>query len=281
MDNNLFNISMASLFITATYEKLLKLEFIDLTDGVEYEDTINNLKRYVDMENEFYHKLTKIDIDTYFNLIKDIHRFNNQVDARIYSRMNDIKRINDGNISIDNNILLSSVISSKLTIDILKNVHNKIKELEDNSEFTVDDVMSLQLYETRFMYHYLTSNYFIERLSLENNFDLNEIPGYSYQDIEKRFNIQFINNIQNNFYNYVIESLNQLTNIKSDDKYLLIYSSIFEIARIEAMLPYLNSDSINKLLATIEEHTIKYDSNSALRKIKKIINKRKEEFNDR
>ena len=278
MNEGLFKVGTSSVIICATYHRLIELSYANMEDTSEYLELIEKLKIYIKAENELYHNLSKGEVDNYFALINNKTIFNNSIDGRIYTRMTDIKRIYDSNPVIDGNILLSSVISSKLTIDILKNVEEKIAELYDNMEMNDDDINMLKLYSKRFKFYYLTTNYFIENLALNANFDVKKIPSYSYQDIENRFNIKFINNIQNNFYNYVITSLNELSLLKSENKYIMIYTKLFEVARIEAMLPYLNLDSLNKILSYITDHKIKCDSNSAIKKVKKIIIKRKEEF---
>ena len=281
MNETLFKISTTSLIIISSYNKLVNLALADMEDTLEYQEYLEKIKKYVNYENELYQSLTKKDINEYDTLMQNISRFDNQVDARIYSRINDIKRIKNNQPVINNNILLSSVISSKLTIDILKNVDHIISNLTENEELDETDITMLNLYNKRYKHHYLASNYFIERLSLEHNFNLDNIPSYSYEDIEDKFNIRFLDNIQNNFYDYVIASLDELANMHSDNKYILIYSSIFEIARIKSIIEYLDLNSLNKLFTLINEHKTKYDCNSALRKVRKIIIKKKEEFNDR
>ena len=65
-----------------------------------------------------------------------------------------------------------------------------------------------------------------------------------------------------------------------NDRYLVTYSSLFECARIEALLPYLNIDEVNSILNLYDDSKYRYDANGALRKVKKIIQKRKEEFSE-
>ena len=279
MNDNLFCIGISNSIIIATYHRLINLCYADMDDSDEYNDLIEKLKSYVTVENEYYLNLTAEELNRYFELIGNTTKFSNHFDARIYTRMNETKKKYEGTPVIDGNILLSSIISSKITIDVLKGVERKINALGESDEFDSQDMLMMHMYSKRYKLHYLTTNFFIERLALEHNFDIEALPTYTYQDIEKRFGVRFINNIQNNFCDYVISSLDELANLNTDDKYLLIYTKFFEIARIEAMLPYLNLESLNKITTFITDHSIKYDSNSALVKVRKIIDKRKEEFN--
>lgn len=279
MGNNLFNISLSSLIITATYQRLINMDYADLAGSSEYQEMITKLERYISVEADYYSMLTSDDINNYFNLLKNVTSFNNQVDGRIYTRMNDIRRIRMNNPLVNDKVLLSSIISSKLTIDILKNVNAKIADLAKNKELDDTDVYMLELYHKRYKYHYLTSNSYIEDLSLKNNFDIEKLPSYTYYEVEREYGFEFVDNIQNNFYDYVMASLDELSGIQSNDKYLVSYISLFELARIEAVIPYLSLDSLNKLLLYIHQHMTKYDSNSALRRARKIIHKKKEEFN--
>lgn len=278
MTNNLFNISVASTIITGYYQKIINLAYYDREDSDEYKETIKKLKDYIEVERNYYLALDENDIAEYFKRIKNKTSFGNPIDGRIYMRISDVKKIYEGNPVIDGDKLLSSIISSKITIDVLKNVELKIIELNSTDTMDEEDKMLLSLYGKQFKFHYLTSNPFIEQLAIDNEFDINRMPSYSYQEIEDSFKLKFVNNIQDNFYNYIIASLDELANIQCNDKYLLIYTKLFETARIESMLPYLNIDSLNKLICYIGNHDIKYSSNSALTKIKKLIMKRKEEF---
>lgn len=279
MTNNLFNISVASTIITGYYQKLINLALTYCEDSSEFKDTIEKLKECVRVEHDFYLALDDNDINEYFKHIKNKTSFSNKIDGRIYMRISNIKKIYEGNPVIDGDKLLSSIISSKITIDVLKNVEQKIIEINNTDTMDEEDKAFLSLYSKYYKFHYLSANPFIENLAFDNEFDIAKIPSYSYQDIEDSFKVKFVNNIQGNFYNYIIASLDELANIQSDDKYLLIYTKLFETARIESMLPYLNIDSLNKLISYINNHNIKYNSNSALTKVRKLIMKRKEEFN--
>lgn len=280
MSNNLFNASLASGIVTALNLKLLNLTLSNMEDTDEYNELMDTLKTSVKTENKYYHDLTNMDIHMYFDFIKGTKKFSNPADARVYLRMQDEKRIRDGSKLIGSGILLSSVISSKLTIDILKNIDIKLNNLEDNDEVNIEDIEILKMYAKRYKMHYLSSNYFIERLSLEHNYNLDKIPSYSFYDIEKKFNIQFIDKSREAFTNYVLTSIKELASLKHDDKYLVTYSSLFECARIEALLPYLNIDEVNSILHLYDDSKYRYDANGALRKVKKIIQKRKEEFSE-
>ena len=85
---------------------------------------------------------------------------------------------------------------------------------------------------------------------------------------------------QNIIYNYVVSSIEELANFETDDKYLLSYISIFEVARVKVMLPYLNKESLESIMELYKQNKFSYDKNGALRKVKKLINKRKEEFSE-
>ena len=202
MTNNIFMVSVSSGIVTALNLKLLGLVLTNMEDTDEYNDLINKLKTAVKAENDYYHNLTDMDIHMYFEFIKGYTKFKNPTDARVYLRMQDEKRIRDGSQVVSNGILLGSIISSKITIDILKNIDDKLDNMDDNEEVNFEDLEILKLYAKRFKMHYLSSNYFIERLSLEHNYDLDKIPGYSFYDVEKKFNINFIDKSRDTFIFY-------------------------------------------------------------------------------
>ena len=276
MNNTLLNIGLSSLVVTAAYNKLYQMSYMNQEDSEEYKEEITKLKKYIQVENEYYHELTDNDIATYFQLIANKTKFDNVADARIYSRMNEIKKQKENSPAI---APLSMTIASKVLIDVLKIVNKRINAIEANDDIDDTDITMLEIHTKRFNYHYLSANSFIEQMALECNFDINEIPTIEYTDIEKQYNVSLVKHIQKEFSDYIIGSLNELANLKSDDKYIRIYLSIFEAARVEAMLPYLNLESLDKVLSYINTHSTKYDSNGALRKVRKLIIKRKEEFN--
>ena len=280
MTNNIFNASVATSIVTALNLKLLSFAIINLEDSREYKEILDNLKKAVKAENSYYNALSDMEIHMYFDFIKGVKKFANMSDARVYARMKDEKRIRDGSKVVNDNILLSSIISSKLTIDILKNIDSKIIDLDRDNSLEIDDIEMLKMYAKRFKYHYLSSNYFIEMLSIEHGYDLDSIPSYTFGDIENRFGVPFVEQSRETFRGYVLAAIKELASLKTDDKYALAYSSLFECARIETLLPYLNSDDIDEILHLYDDSKYRYDANSALRKVKKIILKRKEEFSE-
>ena len=46
------------------------------------------------------------------------------------------------------------------------------------------------------------------------------------------------------------------------------------------MLPYLNKENLEKIMELFETNKYSYDKNGALRKVKKLVKKRKEEFSE-
>ena len=276
-NETLFKINIASLIISLIYDKIIKYDLIDMGDSLECQEYIDKLSQCIKVEQDLYRHATKEDVSTYFNLIKGIRRFDSTKDSRIYNRMNDKKRMNEKQHMVDT-VLLSSIISSKLIIDVIKGVDYKINNLKTNDEVDNYDIYILKLYNKRMKYHYLGSNDFIESLAIKYNFNINEIPSYDFKAIEDRCGFKFLDAIKSILLNYVMDSIRELADLKIDDKYLLLYTSLFEISRVEAILPYLDEEAIDKVILMYTNYKYSYDSNSALRKVKKIIYKRKEEF---
>ena len=121
MSINLFNAGVASTIIASHYETIIDLALEDREKSLEFHDAINKLKRYIDEERDYYLALTPEEIDSYFEYIKDQTSFHNRIDGRIYMRMYDMKRLHDTNPVVYGDILFSSVISSKITINIFFN----------------------------------------------------------------------------------------------------------------------------------------------------------------
>ena len=74
---------------------------------------------------------------------------------------------------------------------------------------------------------------------------------------------------------YIRDSIEELNNINEEDVYLNKYTEIFETSRIEIMLPYLNKDGLMKLSLYLNNLKI---NNNTITSVKKLLIKRKEEF---
>ena len=269
MNNNIISVKIASTIVSCYYKRLMNLAANDMENTEEYNDTLYKLKKAIKGEKNIYEGLTKEDYDELINYYQD-HELENSMDARIYTKIRNYQRLNMPNaVVFDGDILLSSAITTKVLIDVLKLTNKRIDNLDDYDK----DI--IKIYYKIMKYTYLSSNNYIERLALENNFSIEKIPVINFYMIEKVSKVKFMDYAQDLFMQYIKDSIEELNNINEDDEYLNKYTEIFETSRIEVMLPYLNKDSLVKMALYLNDLKI---NNNTITKVKKLLIKRKEEF---
>ena len=141
----------------------------------------------------------------------------------------------------------------------------------------IEDINMLQFYHHINKYNYLSSNNYIESLALRYDFDIKKIPSLYFTDIESKFDVEFISNLQPIFLEYAKDSIEELTTLDIDDRYLQIYISLFELMRVKIVIDNLEYDNVKKLLDYLDSQ---YDDNDdiALASAKSLIKKRKREL---
>ena len=250
-----------------------------MEESNEFKYEIKKIKKYYEAERKEYDRVTEKELDTYFNNFTD-GKIKNLLDMREFSKLKERKRVIDGNIVVGDNILLSSIISGKIAIDIIKDVEDKIDSMLFAGKIDEEDLNVLKLYNRRYKYHYLTSNNFVEGVALEQNFDLDKIQKIDFQEIEEAFNIRITDKSQGIFFEYIKDSLDDLVNINTNDKYETNYLSMLYVAKIKSILPYLNKEYLIKASYLFDDNSYKFEKNSAIVKVKKMVNRRKDELNN-
>ena len=269
MNNNIISVKIASTIVSCYYKRLMDLATNNMENTEEQKDIIYKLKKAINGEKNIYEGLTKEDYDELINYYQD-HELENSMDARIYTKIRNYQRLNMPNaVVFDGDILLSSAITTKLLIDVLKLTNKRIDNLDDYDK----DI--IKIYSNIMKYTYLSSNCYIENLALKNNYNIEDMPVINFYMIEKVSNVKFMDYAQDLFMQYIRDSIEELNNVDEDDEYLNKYTEILELSRIEVMLPYLNKDSLMNLSLYLNNLNT---NNNKITKVKKLMNKRKEEF---
>ena len=264
--------SVSSTIVETYYEKLRQMSFNLQESDAEYDITVDKLKKCVQGEEQIYHELTDKEISEGLAYFKE-NGMHSSIDGRVNYKINEIYRERKyRGISVE----LGNMIASKVMIDVLKNVTNKLLAL-NNKEIPEEDIDTLFLYHEMYKYHCLTTNKYIEKLALEARFCILALPTIDFKQIESSFNVFFIENSTQIAYNYIIASIQELLKLHSEDKYLNVYLTLFETSRVEIMLPYLNKEYLIKLTNYLNGLNIK-EEDASVRRIRKLINKRKEEL---
>lgn len=273
MDDNLLSVRMISMIALSYYEKLINLTNNYMEDSYEYDEIIEKLKEMIMLENKEYNSISIDVINNYFSNL-DFNKINTSLEERMFNKLSWRKKVLDGETKTDDMAILSDVIDSKILIDTLKLVNIKINAIdEDNDMLTV-----LREYHRNSKYTYLSSNNYLELLSIAYNFDIDKIPSINFSDIEKLYGINFVNSSGKIFYYYIIDGMNYLATINHNDKALEAYLSLMELSRIEVLLKYIDKDMLISIMEVYNKEYSIYKDNAALINVKRLIRKRKEEF---
>ena len=273
MTQKLQSAYIASTIIEKFYDKLREISCLQNEDSSEYTTIINKLKKSVIAEDMIYDELSLEEATTAYNKLNE-NKTSDPVGVRMRYKLSQAI-IKKQNTSI--NIVLSNMISSKIIIDVLKRVTLKIAKLSETAvgEGFIDILL---LYNDIYKYSYLTSNSYIEKLALEYEYDILSLPDIHFSDVEKKYGILFVKESSNIALNYIEGSIRELLDMRTDDEHLKVYVMILEVSRIEVMLPYLNKESLILLSSYLNNLNITPDNDMVFKKIKKLLNKRKEEL---
>ena len=272
MSNELTQVGLASMIVELFYVTLRELSFEDKEDTEEFRSIVLKLRSIIPNENKIYSELSNEDIVFALNsFIKT--ETDNLVKQRIYSRIKDLYRKRTNTTTVTE---LGNIISTKILIDVLKELNRKLYGLID-SNLETEEQERLLSYANVYKYNYLTANPFIEDLALKANFNIEALPDIKFDEVEKSFQLKFVEKSTELFLSYVKDSIKELISAESRDEYLNVHVTLFEISRVEVMLPYLTKSNLEDLSHFIE--TLEYKNKDvAIRNIKKLIKKRKEEL---
>lgn len=263
--------------ITMNYVRLSELIIDNKTDTEEFDETLKRIKEILDEEEETYSKINLDTIEGYFKVYSalDDTPIENRVLERLSERKNvilDVPRINDYTT-------IGSVLGSKIMIDTIKLMEERINSLEKEN-CTDEGVKLLRIYHKSAMFAHLTYNTYIEKRSLEYNFDIESIPSISFEEINNQFDTSIPNNIQNTIIRHILEDIMSLNDLNQNlpDRIMATYLALFELSRIETMLEYLNKKSLNTIYNIFQTQFTNSKTEPMLM-AKELIRKRKEKIN--
>ena len=279
--DELNRVRTASYIVLAHYNKLIELSVCDLEDNPQFLTEIETLKKYTEIERDEYNKLPDEIVMNYSNE-HTVDEKSNSLERRVYFRIAERKNeliSKKDNISVIGPSL-PSAIASKVIIDIVKDVDMAIDKLNEKKLDDEDDAKVLRLYFSQHKYTLLTSDGFAEMIALNNNYNVKAMPTIDLYTVGKTNNVPLVPAAQEVFLEMISSSIDTLLSLNDDDMYHNTYISMMEVARIKSLLPYLDKEHLMTISNLFNSNSYRYEKNSALAKVKKIINKRKEEFNN-
>ena len=275
MNENIIKTKLASMLVEMYYNKIRSLLCAKQEDTSEFKHLVIKLRNCVNVENNEYHLLSEKDIRTIFTEF-DKNGIDNNVDVRISNKIINEKKLR-GNFKVKNGVMLSDAITTKVIIDILKRIDKKIEFLKTEGELNDEDIFTLEIYNNAHKINYLSSNNYIEAIALKYFFNVSRIPTIYFNEIEEKFEMNFVTQSKQIFLNYAKDSIQEIANFKNDNEYLTAYASLFELSRTEVILEYLDYDNVKNLLAFLD-YNYESDNNEMLNTAKILIKKRKEEL---
>ena len=275
MNENIVKTKLASMLVEMYYNKIRSLLCSKQSDTSEFKDLVIKLRNCVNVENNEYHLLSEKDIRTIFMEL-DKNGIDNNVDIRVSNKIINEKKLR-GNFKVKNGVMLSDAITTKVIIDILKRIDKKIEFLKNEGELSDEDIFTLEIYNNAHKINYLSSNNYIEAIALKYFFNVSRIPTIYFNEIEEKFEMNFVTQSKQIFLNYAKDSIQEIANFKNDNGYLTAYASLFELSRTEVILEYLDYDNVKNLLAFLD-YNYESDNNEMLNTAKILIKKRKEEL---
>ena len=275
MNENIIKTKFASMLVEMYYNKIRSLLCAKQEDTSEFKDLVIKLRNCVNVENNEYHLLSEKDIRTIFMEL-DKNGIDNNVDVRVSNKIINEKKLR-GNFKVKNGVMLSDAITTKVIIDILKRIDKKIEFLKTEGELNDEDIFTLEIYNNAHKINYLSSNNYIEAIALKYFFNVTRIPTIYFNEIEEKFEMNFVTQSKQIFLNYAKDSIQEIANFKNNNEYLTAYASLFELSRTEVILEYLDYDNVKKLLAFLD-YNYESDNNEMLNTAKILIKKRKEEL---
>lgn len=261
-----------SVKICNIYEELVCLTICDNEHTLEYIKNIELLSNLIDDETITYDKLDDEDIIKYFNRInmEDMSKFDS-VKSRYYSKLKERKEILDDDKLSLYPFTLDTAISGKILLDSLVKLEKQF--LDKDGNIIQDDIFyELYSYHKAHRFTLISSNDFLERLAVDFDYNILEIPNISFDVIKKNFKYgkDFSKYLNRTLFLMGIEIINTIIKSKNNDTYD-IYTNILYMLELEVIISYLDDIYIDKL--NNYSSILNVDSYSNGKYIKRLIRK--------
>ena len=263
-----------SVKICKLYEKLIYLELIDKTNSDEYIDTVNELDMLVQNETDIYDKLDIFDLNKYYSEIKNDTNDLDIVKNRYYLKLKERIDSLDNVYFCDYPFTLDTAIYGKILLDSLVKIEEQFKCIDtDNS---VDNsVFDLHSFHKTYKYTLISSNDFLERLAINFNFNLLDVPMVSFDKIKDNFGCgnDFNNKLNFKLYLLAIDIINVLINNANNLDISYLYSNLLYISQLEVIISYMDKSLLERLILYCDSKKILENRNGKF--INNILIKKK------
>ena len=266
------------------YELLINYEINNKGKKVSCSNIAFKMKEIIDKEDAIYKSLNIKQLDQMLNFAFNgigLGHGRTRIVGHLSSNLQQIVMANvmfldDDNLNNETNIL--TMLDSKIDIDSL----TQIKKMINNTK-GIDDKSHNELLKQWILAKFvlLSRNSDIEKLAIDNDFDINKIHLESFSEIKENMTDELINKIEHKFIATMEAELEILSTLDKADANPLArtYTAMTALVNIETRLESLGIESFIEF----KDYFIsKYGNNRNEQMIyaKKLIRKKEEELNN-
>lgn len=237
-----------SVKICKVYEELVCLTICDNEHTDEYKKNIDLLKKLIEVETNSYDKLDYDDIVRYFSNIDTTDVDNlDSVKSRYYSKLKERKDlIEDDKFSLYP-FTLNTAISGKILLDSLIKLEKQFLD-NDNDMIRNDTFFDLYSYHKAHKFTLISSNDFLERLAIDFDYNIMDIPNINFDVIKRNFDCgkNFSKYLNELLYLMAIETIYNILYNENKDTYD-IYTNMLYMSELDVIINYLDNNYIKKL----------------------------------
>ncbi len=265
------------------YELLINYEINNKGKKISCSNIAFKMKEIIDKEDAIYKSLNIKQLDQMLNFAFNgigLGHGRTRIVGHLSSNLQQIVMANvmfldDDNLNNETNIL--TMLDSKIDIDSL----TQIKKMINNTK-GIDDKSHNELLKQWILAKFvlLSRNSDIEKLAIDNDFDINKIHLESFSEIKENMTDELINKIEHKFIAAMEAELEVLSTLDKADANPLArtYTAMTALVNIQTRLEFLEIESFIEF----KDYFIsKYGNNRNEQMIyaKKLIRKKEEELN--
>ena len=266
------------------YELLINYEINNKGKKVSCSNIAFKMKEIIDKEDAIYKSLNIKQLDQMLNFAFNgigLGHGRTRIVGHLSSNLQQIVMANvmfldDDNLNNETNIL--TMLDSKIDIDSL----TQIKKMINNTK-GIDDKSHNELLKQWILAKFvlLSRNSDIEKLAIDNDFDINKIHLESFSEIKENMTDELINKIEHKFIATMEAELEVLSTLDKADANPLArtYTAMTALVNIQTRLEFLEIESFIEF----KDYFIsKYGNNRNEQMIyaKKLIRKKEEDLNN-
>ena len=138
-----------------------------------------------------------------------------------------------------------------MSLDTFKLIRKRILSIKDENE-KYEGYKQLVLYHHISKYTHFTINSYTEDLALDSHFNIDEMPTFTFEDINKMFNVDTLKETTPGLTMAIFNNLDRLYAINTHDGILNTYLALTSLSQIEVAMNCLNLEEMNNLMSSFQ-----------------------------